>query len=315
MIAVVVPTNRPERIKAWLERWNSFRDVATVYIVEDGPAKTFDTEAHHFCWSDIDADLGEASWIIPRKTDCVRSYGYLKAFRDGAEIIITLDDDCYPHGMTPTEFVGAHANRLAGSVTEESWTSTIGGGTPRGVPYFNHSRSVPCVISHGLWRNVIDFDAPTQLAQSRCGAGEVTFANQTVPRGQYFPMCGMNLAWRRELTPAMWFGLSGQFDRFGDIWAGVLAKRICDHLGYGVWSGDPHVWHDRASNVFANLKKEAASIEANETFWAAVDQCRLTATTVAGCYLELADGLTLDGEYWSKFTKGMKVWTSLFSRR
>ncbi len=52
--------------------------------------------------------------------------------------------------------------------------------------------------------------------------------------GSYFPMCSMNLAWRPEFTAAMYFLLMGPdqpFDRFGDIWGGVLAKRVADHLG------------------------------------------------------------------------------------
>jgi len=37
---------------------------------------------------------------------------------------------------------------------------------------------------------------------------------------------------------------------------------ICDHLGLGCKTGLPYVWHSKASNPFANLRKEYKGI-----FW------------------------------------------------
>lgn len=37
---------------------------------------------------------------------------------------------------------------------------------------------------------------------------------------------------------------------------------IADHLGYGVKTGLPYIWHSKASNPFTNLKKEYKGI-----FW------------------------------------------------
>ena len=50
----------------------------------------------------------------------------------------------------------------------------------------------------------------------------------TIPKGTLFPMCGMNLAFDRELIgPAMYFGLMGDgqpIGRYDDMWAGWCAK-------------------------------------------------------------------------------------------
>lgn len=50
----------------------------------------------------------------------------------------------------------------------------------------------------------------------------------TVPKGTLFPMCGMNLAFDRELIgPAMYFGLMGDgqpIGRYDDMWAGWCMK-------------------------------------------------------------------------------------------
>jgi Reversibly glycosylated polypeptide len=53
-------------------------------------------------------------------------------------------------------------------------------------------------------------------------------AVMTVPKGTLFPMCGMNLAFDRELIgPAMYFGLMGDgqpIGRYDDMWAGWCMK-------------------------------------------------------------------------------------------
>ena len=131
-------------------------------------------------------------------------------------------------------------------------------------------------------------------------------------------MCGMNVAFRPEVVPAFYFMLMGRdyaFDRFGDIWAGVFVKKICDHLGFSINSGDPPVDHQRASNVWANLRKEAPGLEINETLWSAIDLTRLTGATFGACYRQLADSLPREGaarEYMTKLREAMIAWTRLF---
>lgn len=124
----------------------------------------------------------------------------------------------------------------------------------------------------------------------------------------------MNLAFRAEAAPAMYFLLMGRdwpYDRFGDIWCGLFAKKICDHLGYAVRSGDPMVEHQRASRVWANLRKELPGYEINETLWQAVDSILLEGTNFAECYGEVADKLRLDGEYGKTLRRAMRMWAEL----
>lgn len=60
----------------------------------------------------------------------------------------------------------------------------------------------------------------------------------TIPKEVLFPMCGMNLAFNRELIgPAMYFGLMGDgqpIGRYDDMWAGWCAKVICS-LGHSIY--------------------------------------------------------------------------------
>lgn len=62
----------------------------------------------------------------------------------------------------------------------------------------------------------------------------------TIPKSTLFPMCGMNLAFDRDLIgPAMYFGLMGEgqpIGRYDDMWAGWCVKvhfnlpLVIDHL-------------------------------------------------------------------------------------
>lgn len=294
---IVVPTVREQCMAQFLAAWEPEFAGVELVVVEDNPTRSFElrtsADVSHYCWQDIEAQLGDDAWIVPRRTDCVRSFGYLEAWRRQPDMIVTLDDDCLPPASGPRGFLAAHWQRLEQGGRDGAWVSTTTGTVPRGVPYLARTRQTRCVVNHGLWTNVIDYDAVTQLAQVRTPT-PVAFPDQTIPRGAYFPMCGMNLAWRPELTPAMYFLLMGRdwgVDRFGDIWCGLFVKRITDHLGLAVNSGSPTVHHARASNVWANLRKEAPGMERNETLWQLVDRTVLTANTVLGCYRQLADAV------------------------
>jgi reversibly glycosylated polypeptide len=318
---IVVPTIRENCIRDFLDAWKKEFVHAHVIVVEDNPTRTFDLgglpNVSHYSWEDIDRELGDVAWIIPRRTDTVRSYGYYKAYFDRPDMIVTLDDDCYPTGARGEAFLQTHWQRLEEGGTTEAWQATGTGMITRGYPYHNFRRRWRCVLNHGMWNRVPDYDAPTQLVQARLGH-PFGFENQTIPVGRYFPMCGMNVAFRPEVVPAFYFMLMGRdyaFDRFGDIWAGVFVKKICDHLGASINSGDPPVDHQRASNVWANLRKEAPGLEINETLWTAVDATRLAGTTFGECYRELAQALPCDGparEYMTKLRDAMIAWTRLF---
>ena len=312
--AIVVPTVRPESIGEFLEAWRSQFASHHILIIEDAPEPTFslpDDNVRHFSWADIDAEFGRESWIFPRRTDCIRSYGFYKAWQLQPDMIVTLDDDCFPRGE---RFLEDHFHQLSQPAISRGWVSTGAGAVPRGVPYDTLDREYECILNHGLWANIPDLDAITVLANKR-QPQEFKGISQTVAKGAYFPMCGMNLAWKPELTPAMYFLLMGAdwpCDRFGDIWCGVMVKKICDHLNLGVKSGDPYVEHRKKSDQWANLDRESSGYKVNETFWRAVDSVVLSASDIQGAYKQIAESLPLEGEYWSKLRHAMHVWADIF---
>jgi len=329
-ITVVMPTIREDCARRFLTEWAEDLAGARVIVIEDNPEPSFTLPGRieHYAWRDIDRELGSQAWIIPRRMSAVRSYGFLKALQGGAGIIWTLDDDCYPEEAHRGGYLAAVEQALSGQAPPDAWWNTIDGTGlyPRGYPYGIREASRPVMLHHGLWSEVPDLDGITQLANPRFRLPPAS-GNQYVPSGALFPMCVMNLAWRAELTPAMYMLLMGQdahgtrwgFDRFDDIWAGLFAKRICDHLGYAVSSGAPGVRHSRASDPAVNARLEAPGMAAHEKLWPVIARVPLTAATVAGCYREMAAAIRDWGAapdtgregYWGRLSFAMALWADL----
>jgi hypothetical protein len=339
-LAVVIATCRPESFKRWIDAWKRELHDVMIYVVEDAPCKT-DNEikaacrvigAKHYTWREIDEALGPKSWIIPRRTSAIKSYGFLAAHQDAYDYIWTLDDDCFPENLT-YGYAGLVQQRLSQEQSNDSWFNTIGdsGLYPRGYPYGIRQDRQPVMIHHGLWSGVPDLDGITALEYSKLRF-EPFHAVERVPTGKMFAMCGMNLVFRREMTPAMYFGLQGEqatggattplpFDRFDDIWAGLFAKKVCDHLGYAVTSGGPSIIHTKESDPTMRVIKEGPGIAANEILWQCIANPYLLHgghTTVKSCYtalarvVESAAGKLPYPDYWTKLAEAMQIWTELF---
>jgi reversibly glycosylated polypeptide/UDP-arabinopyranose mutase len=322
-IALVIPTIRN---LSFLSEWKTLLSECHLVLIEDHEKKTVEIpksvfqSISHYCWQDIKSDFGNNEWIFSRKNAGIRSYGFWKAWKNRADIIITLDDDCYP---VDKDFVMRHVSNLFLKAPVH-WVSTF----PhphylytRGFPY-EVRNTIPVMVSHGLWSNQIDLDGRTQNKQSATMNVSpyppfLTF----IPKGQYFPMCTMNLAFRKDMTPLMYLPLMGKdpagrpwgFDRFDDIWAGIFAKKIMDHLGYAVANGSPFVEHRKASDPDVNIQKEKTGLPVNEKVWQWVDKVKLTKQTPALCYQELAKGIVFPHtQYFAKLRQAMLIWSDLF---
>lgn len=321
MKALVVPSIRQDSLFNFIDRWY-FDPNIEIYVVEDNPEKTFslDEGVHHYSWKEIDETLGDDAWIISRRDSAIRSFGFLMAYNDGAEQIFTLDDDCSPKTLTfenDRDFVHGHMDALYNC---SKWTESVFGKRTRGIPYKNKGKFEDVWINMGLWLKNPDLDAVQTLAGEEAALwGDEAWKNQPsriIPHGLYFPMCGMNLAFKREATPLMYFPLMGEgvpYRRFDDIWCGIIAKKVCDHLNKSIACGQPYIIHERASDPFVNLVKEAPGIKQNETFWEIIDAIPLKEKTPAGCMVEIGKSLRLSqDDYLSKLGRAIMIWAGLF---
>ncbi|KAJ6888972.1 hypothetical protein NC652_029920 [Populus alba x Populus x berolinensis] len=231
---IVIPTIRN---LDFLEQWRPFFQPYHLIIVQDGdPSKNilvpdgFDCELYNR--NDVNRVLGPKSSCISFKDSACRCFGFLVSKK---KYIFTIDDDCFV-GKDPS---GKEINALAQHIQNLMTPSTPfffntlydpfreGVDFVRGYP-FSLRGGVPTAISHGLWLNIPDYDAPTQLVKPLERNTRYVDAVLTIPKGTLFPMCGMNLAFDRELIgPAMYFGLMGDgqpIGRYDDMWAGWCAK-------------------------------------------------------------------------------------------
>jgi hypothetical protein len=318
--ALVVPTNSRERLADFLSAWAPW-PWDLIIVVQDEPELdlTIPDGLEHdaaqrlqaFSWAEIDGMISDPT-VISRHDSAVRSFGFWQAWRTGAEIIFTLDDDCYPSG---DDLVGRHRDNLYRTPV---WTSSVPGLRVRGLPYRRPGVLPDVQISMGLWRGTPDLDAITTLAGAAdAGVDYVTRAETRVMSPhQLFPMSGMNLAFRRDVACLMYFapmGLGQPFARFDDIWCGLLAQRICRHLGYSIVAGRPHVDHRRASDPLRNLVKEAPGVEVNERLWETLSDLRFTGATPLDCMSEAGHGLSAASDaYLAGWGRRIGEWCSLF---
>lgn len=256
-IAVVVPTIRmkesmPAFLKAWQPLFNK-HNVELIIVDDTGDTPSIETPT-----GKVYAD----SPLISNKCAGVRQYGfmYIKDFLPDIEYIITLDDDEFPIG----DPIQDHIDQLNRKVPI-SWISTASD-YMRGFPY-KVREEAPVMMSHGVWEGSYDWDAPSQLLK---GDKKVEFYKGVIPKGIYAPICGMNLAFRREALPYIYFAPVGKFkgaERWDDIYMGVMVIKKFAELGWAITTGYAKVQHLRASNPFTSLAKEAVGILHGEEFY------------------------------------------------
>lgn len=253
-VAVVVPTvaGREETYNAFVEAWRPLFALHEVEFITVYDGET--PMVRDLPWTEV---MGDYVDCLSNFNGGIRNLGfaYIAKYLPHIEVVITLDDDTRPVGDTIADHLEALNKRVP-----ISWTSTASE-YMRGFPYGIRDEA-EVVLSHGVWDNVADWDAPTQLV---LGAKRpVTFPKMPIPRGVLYPMCGMNIAFKRKMLPHMYqapFWLEQGIGRVDDILCGIYSKKEIDKAGDAVVTGYARVFHERASNVYKNLKLEAASIE------------------------------------------------------
>jgi len=330
LIGVCVPTAREASIASFLEAWRPHfdRDDVLLFVHEDRASKSFTPDLprlRHTAQEDIDRELGAAAWIIPRGSGACRSFPMYLAWKERCDYIITLDDDCHPESSGGERFIDRHIE----SFERDRWFRTIAGDEPRGVPYARLGL-LPVALNHGLWSDVPDLDGPTSLVRLRePRTALLPRAHEVVPPGMAFPLCAMNVCYRRDVIPAAYnllMGLeSNGLDRFDDIWSGLILKRVIDYMGWYVTTGEPFVRHQRQSNPFLNLRREALGIQIHEQLWDYILDTPLDpGLGVTGAFLGIAERLRrfpdLSSDvpcppgYFQRVADAMHVWSELFER-
>ncbi len=252
-IAVVIPTIREDKLKEFLKAWEHLfiKHNVNLYIVRDGKNPTVNGLS-------VKEVMGKYSNLIYNFNDGVRNLGFAMAYKEGADIIISLDDDTLPDGDTIQDHLDILNTRQP-----ISFMNSVDDIYMRGFPYWAREEA-EVVFSHGLWNGVYDLDASTQLV---LGTQTPNHRKMPVPKGILMPVCVMNCAFKAKVLPYYYQApMFGDINRFADIWSGFEVKKAIDKNNWCMVNGYAKVNHNRASNPFVNLVKEAKGIGMNEEY-------------------------------------------------
>ncbi|KAI5058836.1 hypothetical protein GOP47_0027006 [Adiantum capillus-veneris] len=308
---VVISAKGPTELRSFLETW---RPILSPYhliiIVPSADAVQVPLGFLHHLYTFHDIALASAhsdltSALTVSLHSC-KSFGFLISTK---RYILTLDTDCAPakDPLTGAIFdpIARHLQNLKQQSTPFFFNTLYdpyreGTNFVRGYP-FSLREGVVSAVSHGLWLNVPDLDAPTRIVKPHFMNRTYVDAVLTVPKGSLFPMSSINLAFDRKCVGVvMFFGLqslsgSSRYASFDDIWAGLCCKVICDHLGLGVKSGLPYVWRNESaiSNAMEGLQQVPEGVQLLEHILPFFQTLRFSraAVTAEDCYLEVAKQL------------------------
>lgn len=210
-------------------------------------------------------------WVLLMQDElgvgCARTKnaGIKKARELGYEAAVILDDDCFPteNCQTLEELVAGHLQALRPRPIP---FHVLTDPPSRGTPHHAREMLMPVAASMGFWEGVGDVDAVTQLF-----LGVKAEVCDTLPVfGKFFPLSGMNVAFRLDWWPWCQFI---DVPRFDDIWMGWLWMKRAYATGHCFALDGPTIRHERQSNVWANLRAEAPNMEFSETLWQRIVAC------------------------------------------
>lgn len=225
---------------------------------------------------------------FPRKSAASRNLGHCWAYVNKFDVTIALDYDCLP----PPDFVDKHLAALGLhkdlSVVNGSWVNPISHKDiyARGYPYeyrpsyqleqHHNEFEVNVKANLGLWTGFLDVNAIDRL-QFEIPEHPGNYANETRATYSNIPICGMNFAFRTELTPAYFllpnFKVSGwEVSRHDDIWGGYILHKIMRKAGDTLTFGQPTVEHTKLSNINNSLRYEHWMHLLNQSFYRSVDE-------------------------------------------
>ena len=223
--------------------------------------------------------------MIPENSDNRRNVAYLAALSEGADLVISVDDDNFP--MPGVDFVGEHLvvgrdARLPEAVGRDGWYNLcdllvphVAGLYPRGFPYKRRADGTNRVggetygtvgVNVGLWRDDPDTDAIGRL-YAKPHIDRADGRTVLLGRGVRCPINTQNTAVSREAMAAYYYVRMGEqirgmrLDRFGDIFSGYFLQVCADAVGDRIRIGTPVADHRRNShNLLVDLYHELAGI-------------------------------------------------------
>ena len=278
-----------------------------------------------------------------------RNVAVLKAVCDGADAVVTIDDDnfvaerdyfaaCEPICTAPSRRLTLPAYGEPGewfNVCRFLATTDDYQFVPRGYGMAARAGlddgsdlasasvlTMPVAVVAGFWLGDPDVDAATRIAHQV----EVTHYrldhNFFLAPGARAPFNSQNTFLARAVLPA--YFLSPHVGRHDDIFASFIVKRIADHLGWGVCFGRPLVKQERNEHdLLRDFEMERFGMAHVDALTEDLANVTLTGDNFASCALEICDQfqqgrydqpgspIRTEGNPLSSFFSGYRIWAEL----
>lgn len=210
------------------------------------------------------ADFGTDTDLLGYGSAAVRNYGVWWAYQNDYDLVINLDDDCWPE----EGLVESYQQILTKGVeaiplhSTSGWVSTLHqegmnkAWYPRGFPYeerlAGHRQSeaeratFQPVVHMGLWRGTLDLNAVDKVAYAD---SSITLSEHMYVTQDHVPICAMNFACLREWMPFIYqvpwtrFGTTLPLSRYDDIVGGVITAALARLEDAYIGFGPPFVDH------------------------------------------------------------------------
>lgn len=274
-----------------------------------------------------------------------RNVGILWAWENGADTIITIDDDNW---IMNQDFVSLHGRvgsriQLPVVMSTSGWYNVCAQLEDHsGQPFYHRGYSqemrwkdheafhtttvkpVEVAVNAGFWLDDPDIDALTRMHRAIQVRGwkEGSQGSFALEPGTWSPFNSQNTAIKRAVAPA--YFLSPYIGRYDDIWASYIVARIAQHLGEVVAFGDPWVRQKRnPHDYWKDLDNERVGMRQTDAFCETLRAISLTGSTYHECFGQIAASLPeawSEGPKWSgleiegrkKLLEGLVTWHGIF---
>lgn len=267
---------------------------------------------------------GLTQQFVPFDSDNRRNLAVLEAWRTGADVFVSLDDDNFP--LNPHEFIDCYSqvgrvrrlpvaqgagrwpNVCAMLDIRSGWTNQPIAVFARGHPHARRDgasiglsvgpEEQATVLAHvGLWEGHPDVDAATRAALDPVSRAMLRPSVMLAPAHARAPMSTQNIAVARALIPAWWYVRMGPLasgrplDRFGDMFQAYFASMVIDSIGGRFAFGLPLVRHERnPHSLLRDLAGEISGMALLEDLLAYIETVP-AATSAVQAYRAIAEGL------------------------
>jgi hypothetical protein len=284
--------------------------------------------------------------LIPYSSMRRRNLAYLIAYKEGADNILTIDDD----NFALKNNVAQHLTALESHPYEVS--SKNGIVNPCHLLRYNHDNVIysrgyiiselfrdtfdiksrtrlRVALNMGLWTGSPDVDSYTNIIYQDLrsdGLAKSAENSYAVAKGNYMPINVQNTMFRSRLLPAYYDLLmdhtiaNNRLDRYDDIWPGYIINRIMHRFDETASFGVPLAAHLRnVHNYSSDLKHEFVGISMNTVIFNIIRNAEINAKTYSDCYLQMADEFELKAKFVhpevdrfiSNVVKAMRTWVDV----